>query len=169
MSPIVPERNMFVTLWQEMTRDGHGFSAITNFVTIAGTTETDFMLIRNPAASGVLARLKEFIMTIGGSASNTSIFRFYRSPTVTSDGTPITVNKVLSIGTPTNQVLCFQTPTISARGTLVQLFAVDFESFSRDQELSRYLAEGSQLLVTVQGSVTNIEHNLVFTWAEEIL
>ena len=169
MSPIVPDRNVVTSLWQDMSRQGFGFTTITGFVTIAGTSETDFMLMRNPAGSGVLVRLKEFLMTIGGTSAQRSIFRFYRSPTITSVGTPITVSKVLSTGTNTSEVLSYQTPTISSRGFLIQLFSVDFNTVIRDQDLARYLIEGGDLLITVQGSVTNLEHNLVAVWVEENL
>lgn len=157
------------TLWQKMSRNGQGFTAVTGFVTVSGTAEFDFMLIRNPGLSGNLVRLKEFFLTVGGAVTNTSIFRFYRAPTITNTGAAITINKVLSSSSTASTTLAYQSPTISNRGGLIQLFSVDFKTLDRDQELSRYLVEGADILVTVQGSVTNIEHNVVFVWGEEPL
>lgn len=154
-------------LWQKMARQGSAFSSVTGFVTVSGSTETDFLLMKNPVSSGVLVRFKEFIMTIGGASTNSSIIRFYRSPTITSDGTPLSISKVLPTASQTSAIEVFQSPTISARGSLIQLFSIDFKSFSRDQDLSRFLTDGSNLLVTVDANVTNVEHNIVAIWAEE--
>lgn len=157
------------SLWQTMSRDGFGFSAVSGFVTIAGTSETDFILIRNPQGSGVLVRLYEFTMTLGASATQRSLFRFYRAPTVSDVGTPMTINKVLATHPNTSKINVYQTPTISNRGSLIQLFSVEFTSLRREQDLSRYLVNGADILVTVQASTNNIEHNLVSVWAEEPL
>lgn len=155
------------TLWQKMSRDGKAFTTLSGFVTIAAATETDFFLMRNPASSGRLVRLKEFFFTINGTATQSSIFRFYRAPTITAVGTPLTINKVLATSSVISPILAYETPTISSRGTLIQLFSVDFNTRGRDQDLARYLPEGSDLLVTVQGSVGGIEHNILGVWAEE--
>lgn len=156
-----------VDLWQKMSRAGQGFTSLTGFVTVSGTVETDFMLIRNPLGSGVLIRLKEFMLTTGSSATQSSIFRIYRNPTVTSTGTPLTISKVLTTAAQNPAALTYQSPTISNRGILIQLFEVDFRTFIRDQELSRYIPAGTDILITVQGSTTNLEHNVLAVWAEE--
>jgi len=155
------------SLWQILSREGKGFTVVSGFITIPTATETDFMLLRNPTGSNILSRLKEIFMTIGGTSAQRSIFRFYRTPVITAVGTPLSIFKVLSIGTLTSQLLAYQSPTISARGTLIQLFAVDFNTLSRDQDLGRYLTEGADLLITVQGSTSNLEHNISLVWAEE--
>lgn len=156
-------------LWQVMSRNGLGFTSVSGFVSIANTNETDFMLMRNPANSGVLVRLSEFLLTLGATATQRSIFRFYRTPTITDVGTPMTVSKVLPTSSNTNKALMYQSPTISARGSLIQLFSVEFSTFSRNQELGRYLVQGSDLLITAQASNNNIEHSVVTVWAEELI
>ncbi len=155
------------TLWQRMSREGKGFTALTGFITIAGTSETNLMLMRNPADSGKLVRLKDFIMTIGGSATQRTLFRFYRAPTITNAGGALDINKVLPIGVPTSSVLAYQSPVTSASGALIQMFSVNYFSFARDQDLGRYLVAGADLLITVQSSANNVEHNLLSVWAEE--
>ena len=156
------------TKWQRMARQGKGFTTVTGFVSVAAT-ETDFMLIRNPANSGRLVLLKEFGMTIGATATQQSIFRFYRAPTVTGIGTPLTVNKVLSTGTTVSVVLAYQAPTISARGTLIQAFGVDFSTLVRDQDLARFIAPGADVLITIDPDIASVDHNIVAVWAEEEL
>lgn len=155
------------SLWQKLSRDGRGFSAYTGFVTISGTAETDFMLITNPADSGMIVRFKEFLLTINATTAQKSIFKFYRSPTVTNAGTEIPVNKVLANGAYSSVLSVSQLPTITDRGVEIQLIASSNTSFSRDQELSRYMIENSTILVTVTPSNTNIEHKVLATWAEE--
>lgn len=156
-----------VTLWQKYSREGRGFTALSGFTTIPNTTETDFLLFKNPVSSGSLVRLKEFLLTIGGTSAQRSIFRFYRNPTITANGTPLTVSKVLSTGIHANVLQVYQTPTISVRGSVIQLFAVDFNTYIRDQDLARFITEGANLLLSVQGSANNIEHNVSAAWAEE--
>lgn len=168
MIQVVPDiESSAQTLWQVESRAGMGFTTLTGFVTIAGTTETDFMLMRNPSGSGVLCRFYEFIMTINSATAQRSIFRFYRSPTVSADGTPLTISKVLATGTPTTKLLAFQTPTISDRGSLIQMFSIENVTYPRMQDLGRYLVQNAELLITVQGTTTNIEHNILGVWAEE--
>ncbi len=152
-----------------MSRAGYCFSSVTGMVTVSGTDETDFLLLRNPQDSGVLVRLYEFTMTLGATATQRSIFRFYRGPTVSNVGTPININKVLASNQNTSKINCYQSPTISNRGTLIQLFSVEFASFKREQDLGRYLVNGADILLTVHASNNNIEHNIVSVWAEEPL
>lgn len=165
MQTIVPSSNS--NLWQNLSRNGSGFTTITGFVTIAGTTEVDFMLLKNPGASGILCRFSEFIMSIQTATAQRSVIRFYRQPTITDNGTPLTISKVLSTGAQTTALTAFQTPTISDRGSLIQMFIIDNVTYQRNQELGRFLTQNSNLLITVQGTLTNIEHNIVAVWAEE--
>jgi len=156
-------------LWQILTREGKGFIAATGFTTINVLTEVDFMLLRNPVSSGVLVRFKEFLFTIKANSGQSSLIRFYIAPTITNAGTPLTVRKVLSTGIPTSQILAYQQPTISNRGTFAQVFNIGIETYQREQGLARYLTEGSDVLITVQGVIANIEHNITTSWAEEPL
>lgn len=155
------------SLWQTLSEKGYGFSAITGFVTISGTNETPFCLLKNPANSGILVRLKEFFLTASGTTAQGSIFRFYRSPQVTNNGTAIGIQKVLATSSITSVVQAFQSPTVSNNGELITLFEVGFDTLCRDQDLGRYLPSGGDLLVTVQGTNTNLEHNVTGVWAEE--
>lgn len=153
------------SLWQSLVMNGQGFSVITGFQE-SSNDETDFLLLKNPTQKTLL-RFKEFILTIGGLSSNTSTFRFYRNPTITSNGTALSINKILPSHSNTSGMEAYQNPTISNRGSLIQLFCIGFISHSRDQELSRFLIPGANLLVTTQGSVNNIDHNIQAIWAEQ--
>ena len=154
------------TLWQEATLNGKGFTAITGFISLANTSETDFFLLKNPAA-GKLIRFKELQLTIGASATQKSIFRVYRTPTITANGTLLTTNKILSNHPNTSITEVYQSPTISARGTLINIFELDFNTYVREQDLARYLVAGSNLLITCQSGTNGIEHNLTLSWMEQ--
>lgn len=155
-----------VELWQNLSLAGRGFSVITGFVNVPNTNETDFLLVRNPMGSKKLVKLKEFLFTIGATASQNSIFRFYRSPTITGVGTELTIQKVLPSSDISSGIQVSQLPTISDKGTLIQMFSVGLTTFPRDQELARYLVEGADLLITIKGSNNNIEHSITMVWAE---
>ena len=53
-------------LWATYSSQGLGFTTITGFVSVSGTSETPFMLIRNPANSGVLVRFKDIFFYYRG-------------------------------------------------------------------------------------------------------
>lgn len=154
------------SLLQRLANQGKCFTFVTGFTVVAGTAETDFVLIRNPSGSGKKVSLSEFLMTIDSATAQRSIFKFYRNPTITNVGTPITLFKVNPNGAISPTVLAYSSPTISNRGSLIQGFRVDNVTYGRNQKLSRFLVEGADLLITVQGSTNNIEHNLTAVWAE---
>lgn len=153
-------------LWQRETLAGKGFTSITGFTTISNALENNFMLLRNPANSGKLVRLKDFLFTIGATNAQRSVFRIYRSPVITSLGTPLTIHKILS--TQPNSSVCtsYQQPTISNRGTIIAINTIDFNTLKRDLDLSRYLTPGGDILITVQANTSGLEHNVTINWLE---
>lgn len=153
-------------LWQRYVRQCKGFTCSSNFVTVAGTDETDFLYIRNPSTDLRYA-FQEFHLTIKSTSGQSSLWRFYRNPTVTDPGSSLQVQKVLGTCTQTGTALFSQGPEVSNRGEFIQMFNTDFVTFQRMQDLCRFLPAGASLLVTVTGSVANIEHNFNAAYAEE--
>lgn len=156
-----------LSLWQHLCNSGKVFSFARDLTAVAGTSEVDWILYRNPTGSGVDVRLNEIIMSFVPNAANqNSTFRIYRSPEVTSAGTPITVFKVKPSQAAEPKLLVYSDPTIASRGTLITLFTVTAGNVVRDQQLSRFIEAGRDLLVTVHPGAGNLQHSYVASHAE---
>lgn len=159
--PIVPEGN----LWQKRSFEGKGFITTTNEITVTPAAETNFVLIRNPAASGKLHRVNELVVTVRTEVQNVRL-RIYKNPTVTADGNPLAVRNVRTSGNmPVSQV--FSLPTTSAPGQLMAAYSRNADSLDRSFDLSLYLEQGESYLITVQGTATGNDYILTYTFVEE--
>src|SRR5688572_21991043 len=87
---------------------------IINTNDMGGTTgEVPRLLLTNPSTSKRRLRIykiKEGVTTSTGNC----IFRYYKNPTVTSNGTPMTINNLLiKSDAPSSSMLAYVSPTIS--------------------------------------------------------
>jgi hypothetical protein len=155
-------------LWQVETFNGKGFSTITADITVATATEIDIFVLKNPVSSGKLVRFQNFIMcTNKGTALVRANFRVYRAPTITSDGTALTINKIRTSQSASSVCSAFQLPTISARGTLVNKFSLSSDEFIRRfQDLGRYLEQNSNLLITFEAENAGTTLSFMAEWLE---
>ena len=138
-------------LKQQWALDGKLFTVSTNVITLGGaSTETAFILIRNPASSGKNLFINSMHFRLATNSSYFVILRKYDTPTVTSDGTELTSFNELSTG-PAAVSKWFVTPTVSANGTFRNAFSTT-EQFpiGIDYELSRVVEENQELLLTVK-------------------
>jgi hypothetical protein len=155
------------TRWQQAVIDGKAFFTINPLVTIAGQLETDFLLLRNPTASGKTVYFEDIIYTYT-KGSGASVIRIYRQPTVTSVGTTQAVQKVDLNGIPSTITLAYYVPTISARGTLYRVFSQDATaSFIRFADLGMVMEESNDILLTIQPAANNTDHSITASWMEE--
>ncbi len=151
--------------WQRAAKNGKGFIATTNEITITPATETNFLLIRNPAASGKLHRSNYLALTVRTEGQNVRL-RIYKNPTVTADGAPVVVNNVRTTGNaPVSQV--FSQPTTTISGQLIAAYSRNSDSLDRPFDLSLYLEQGESYLITVQGTATGNDYMLTYTFVEE--
>jgi len=160
--------NIASDLWQKLTFEGKAFDAFVDSTTVAPSTQTDFILIKNPAGSEKLFRIHEYLVGIDGPAAQRSLYRFYKGPTITANGTSVAVLKHLTSQAQASVAKVFRSPTISARGTFIGIIAVKGESPSAvvNGDLSDFIEEGETILVTVDASTTSVEHIFSATWAE---
>jgi len=155
-------------LWQYYTYLGQSFQYNTTFNTISGSSETDYVLFRNPVGSGKIIRIHDLDYTYNKGAG-ISIFRVYINPTVTSVGTPITINKKRVGSTVAPIALAYLTPTISARGINYRSFGQSAVStFELECHLSFILPAGTDLLVTIQPAANNTDHAVFSDWSEVV-
>lgn len=165
IAPALPPPPAEGNLWQKRSFEGKGFIVTTDEITIAPTTERDFVLIKNPTASGKLHRVNELTVTLRSESQDTTI-RIYKNPTVTTNGTALTVRNVRTSGNmPVSQV--FSLPTISARGQLVAAYSRNADSLDRKLDLALYLEQGESFLITVEGTTKRNDYTLTSTFVEE--
>lgn len=157
------------SLWQRFSLAGRGFAMTTDLITISGTAEVDFVLMKNPAGTEKTIRLYEILLNIGlagGVQSLKSTYRLYRNPTITVNGTSITAQKANPLGTFNPILEVYTSPTISARGSLIQTFPFTQGVLRRELDLARYIIDGANLLITAEPATTNTEHAVSSAWAE---
>jgi hypothetical protein len=153
--------------WQYLVKNGLAFSTITNFVTISGQLETDFILMLNPNASGKTVYFNDIIYTYN-KGSGISIVKFYRNPTITTNGTSQTINKKLLSQSASSVCSVYYAPTISNRGTLREIVGQSaVGSFIFEPHLGKCLEANESLLISITPAANNTDHSVYFDWGEQ--
>lgn len=153
-------------LWQHWTQEGYGFGYRRLFTTTSGTSEIDFVLMRNPSGSGktIYGYAQEYTYTKG---SGVSIARIYAGPTITANGTLETIFPLKPSAGNTSVASVYYAPTISARGSQVALFGQGATgTYSFRPDLGLMLEEGYDMLFTVQPAANNTDHSITLYWVE---
>ena len=102
-------------------RSGTAFIADSGENSISGTSEHDYLILKNPSGSGRRLLITHYVLGVDSTLARTT-WRVYASPTVTADGTSITVNNTYAKSSPESAVAeAYRDPTISARGALMTL------------------------------------------------
>jgi len=150
---------------QRRTDEGQAFFTTTNIIAIIGTGENDFFLLKNPVGSGKTLRVYTIVGNIeGGGVGQVSTFRIYKNPTVTANGTAVTLTNKKFTGGNATVMQAFSAPTISARGTLIR---AQTAASPTDFKFDMLLSEGDAVLVTVDPTLNNTLHSVMVDWAEE--
>lgn len=147
------------------TLSGKTFIATTDLINI-GTSQTAFYLLKNPVASSKSLRLDKIILGLG---SNAGTFRIYRAPTITSNGTALTISNKHIQTSPTATVMqAFSQPTISANGTLLRPVSLttSIGQVELNYEGLFILEAGFNLLITAQNSQNNSPTYVTCEWIE---
>lgn len=152
----------------ELANNGQVFLAIIDSLNLGtGAGEKNIFLLRNPAASGYNLQLKEIVL-VTVKASGGSGLRYYRLPTVTAVGTALTIRNKRDPST-TGVALAYQLPTISARGSLLGSFGVAGSAQLRQEEsFELRIAEGQDLLITIEQPSSNQTYSLNVIWSQEL-
>jgi hypothetical protein len=153
--------------WQYLVKNGFAFSTIRDFVTISGQLETDFILMLNPNASGKTVYFNDIIYTYN-KGSGISIVKFYRNPTITTNGTSQTINKKLLSQSASSVCSVYYAPTISNRGTLRAIIGQSaVGSFIFEPHLGMCLEANESLLISITPAANNTDHSIYFDWGEQ--
>ena len=154
--------------WEFFAENDQAFISTYEATLAGGSGEKDFVLIENPVASGFDTRIKSFTLAIRSNSTNAT-FRIYKQPTVTANGTPLTIANFRDNAS-TGVVNTYSVPTISARGNRFGTFDLNSSgtgAVGLDMELALFLLEGEFLLVTVEQYTNNRVFSFNVAWAEE--
>lgn len=153
---------------------GYGFS-ITADAALANTSETNLLLLKNPANSGFNGRAL-FLYAATDSTQGLLTTRAYVNPTVTNNGTDISSiiqnNFVGNAGNPSAIMQAFSGPTTSALGAkrISLVSAAQTSPPIHDFKQTPILAPGNSLLITGQaanlGLLANLSCHFFLEWVE---
>jgi hypothetical protein len=146
------------TFSQFLASEGDLYSIVRD-ATPALAAESNFILLKNPNASGVILYIFKIISvaisSLGSATGVESVVRLYSNPTITANGTAMTINNQLIGSADTSLATAFSVPTTTANGNLIRVYAVGSQGLTTlySQEDFVALQANNNLLVTVQGTV----------------
>lgn len=128
--------------------------------------ENDKILLTNPSGSGKTLLLSKFVST-GYGKSIGATWRLYDNPTITANGTALTlINRKLGSSV-TSDMNVYYDPTISARGTLLQsISASDNMTTIIDVKFSIHVPANRSVLLTLDVNAKNYPVGFNAAWAE---
>lgn len=142
------------------------FTVNTGLVSIAGVSEHDFLLLKNPSASAVKILMTHFSIGVD-SNSVRSMFKIYANPTITNPETALTpVNTYIGDDVPVSKMEAHLDPTISARGLLLDPAIHPSDANSRGINRDYWMDPGHAILVTIENSLANADSFASIHWIE---
>lgn len=134
-------------------------------------SETPLFLLSNPVVVGaafpatyksLFVNLRKVVCSVTGASS---VLKFYFNPTLTGNGTPVTILNARPANLNTPIGVLTSSPTTSANGSLVDSLAS--AAFSTDEsDFMLILDPGQKLLVTVQASAGSTTTLTKLGWFE---
>jgi hypothetical protein len=160
------------SLIASLTDSDKSFGISTSITITGGGTENDFLLIRNPSQSGKQLKFDTISVGFNNTVSVMASFKIYATPTITSNGTAVTINPGrIGASVPASSINVYSTPTISSRGTEYANFMVtggpnSGSSYRFNVDQTIIVDPGYSLLIT--GTPDGINRNLLLTlrWIE---
>ena len=137
----------------------------TDELTIGSSAEYDHVLVHNPSGSGVNMRL--WRIRLGVLNNVTAIWHLYFDPTVTANGTTYTPVNTSNGSINTSGVNIYTSPTISARGTIVDTVVGRQGNTPVPFEYAYVIQPDEYALLTLEPSSANNDFTMSFIWSEE--
>lgn len=146
--------------------NGQNYTATTNNITM-GTAETPFYYFYNPAGSGKNIRIYNISLAAYG-ANAASTFRLYKSPTITANGTALTVTNNNIGSAISNVATAFSQPSASSNGTLIRVYSIAAAVSTQNFNIPGYiiLQPNQALLMTSNSGTNNANTVCRFDWTE---
>lgn len=151
-----------------------GFAFATSILTLTvNTAETNLVYITNPNGSGKTFYLAVSLLTTDISKANFGTFTFYTGPTVTVNGTAMTIVNLLAGSANASVVSAFSGPTTSAKGNLVETqFYGGNNASAQNWKISDYLnpyiilPANNKLLLTGSAKANTTAVTILLKWFE---
>lgn len=134
------------------------------------TTDTAMLLLKNPALSG--KNLKLYFRSYNVDITNVACrFRLFLNPTITADGTAITIRPATQTLNPATVATAFTNPTVTALGTLLDTNVIgqNNSGFTLLDELALWLQPGNNWLVGATSASNSRPVEIVMKWVEELI
>lgn len=154
---------LFPTSDPASAAQGLCYSVFLDNPTLSATTEIPLLLLLNPSTS--TKALQIFLRRLFMNNANSAQVRFYATPTVSANGTPV-VPAPVKIGGPASVATPFTGPTISANGTLIDSL---FSANSGQPDTAPFpliLQPNTSLLATIKASSTTSPLGFQVAWVE---
>jgi len=156
------------TLQEKLSDEGKVFMATSDIAGIASNSEKAFIILKNPTGSAITIRIFSFVVT--SEHVTNPIYRFYKNPTITADGTALTATNsnfpsvTTAVGEP------FFAPTVSAFGTLIEAEtsadSKHSDAFLEAISMKVILGAGDTILLTAE-NIKNKKQIANIMWSEE--
>lgn len=147
---------------------GKTFSATTGLVSVGTTNETPVFLFKNPSGSGVNAIITHF--RVGADSEVTRVIkRIYAKPTVTGDGTALTIVNMKVKDANDAVAVCgaYKSPTVSANGSGLSTTILPADMVTAGLEHTLVIEPGAYILVTLKhNTVSGASLHVDLKWIE---
>src|SRR3990172_9599309 len=158
------------TLGQKLSDDGRLYYVSSNVFSLPGNiNENGFFLFRNPAGSGRTVRLKNLLGALATTSAFSIVVRTYDTPTLTSDGTALTIGRANPAAGSVSTSQVFINPVATAFGTFRQAFAFNNNfSISLFLDFERQIPQAGVVLLTIQkSSAAGVDTTFNLDWGEQ--
>lgn len=154
------------TSLSEKINQGKGFCISTGDLAGTAGTEAARVLIKNPSGSGKTLKVVKIEEQCNTSTGNV-MYRYYYTPVVTNNGTPMSCNNI-RLGGANSSCLAFINPTTSSFGIrLNSTISGQMSTLIRESEYLYILPENSQLLINVRTNAIGTTWCINVYWIEE--
>jgi hypothetical protein len=142
------------------------FIATTDFNSIGVTTGYPYLLFKNPTGNELRALVTHISWGLDSSSAR-SIVRLCKNPTITSDGTALTVENTYIKASPRATTMeVYKEPTVTANGNQLVVQLTPANTASRGLQRFFMIDPGNSLLVCVENSIANCNTFTEILWLE---
>lgn len=150
--------------------NGRSFYIITNSL-LSAASATELIYFNNPSSNNKTILICNVLLGVSLTTSAWTIFDIYYNPTVTSNGTPMTVRNSRIGGAYSGGILVYTLPVVSSNGTLYSTLPFNNSSQSGSSvpiALNPYwvLPPGNSLFISSVAKVGSTPLNIQMNWLE---
>jgi hypothetical protein len=155
----------------EFNKNGILFSTVHELANV-GSSEKNLLHLLNPSGSGKNLIIWKIILSCFDTISSQVYFRVYANPTITGNGTALTISNGRIMTSPTASIAnAYHSPTTSALGVLrfsgVTIGGTAAQSLPLQIAGGLILEPNNRLLITGRADGTNRDTAFYIEWSEE--